>query len=53
MTRGVSILRRMAALAVGTGRAEAVVEITCPKPAGRKCWVATEETVPTIATRLL
>ena len=24
-----------------TGRAEAVVGITCPKPAGRRCWVAT------------
>ena len=24
-----------------TGRAETVVGITCPKPAGRRCWVAT------------
>ena len=24
-----------------TGRSEAVVGITCPKPAGRRCWVAT------------
>ena len=24
-----------------TGRAEAVMGITCPKPAGSRCWVAT------------
>ena len=35
-----------------TGRAEAVVGITCPKPAGRRCWVATAGDC-TIELRLL